>query len=635
MNKRLISPEKEEWNKLRQPLEAGEIQFIEYLDKHLPSGWEIYIQPHLNGLCPDIVILHPKIGIGVFEVKNWDFKAMQYDIEEFSNGKKHLYAINAKGEKISYVKKNPVDQLLLYRKEILDLYCPILSRREYSVVVSCGLVLPSATQEDIEQLFRPIFESRNRKVFSPTDDDKHNSYVILGRDSFKKGMVENFPSGISRYTSKYMNEIIAEQLRVWLREPESNKEQREPLNYNAQQLKFIKERTESGFRRLKGPAGSGKSVVVAGRAATLLREAKSVLIVTFNITLLNYLQDLAVREYPHIRKDATWINFHYLCRRLCYDAGLDREYAHVFKEAKEIAQAELEKNPQAKVSDFPSSASLCAVVRQALEISEPEKYDAILVDEGQDFNPEWWDILKRLLAEGGEMLLCADTTQDIYASADLWTDDVMKNAGFRGAWAELKQTYRLPDNLIPLANKYAELFLPVEKVIKSESKNDPQASFDFGVIEEATLIWRNVPEINESVFLDDFKNFKNQVIQLELSHSDMTILVQTHDIGLMVCKALESLGLKYIDIFSKDPIESRQKKMWFFKGDTRIKVCTVHSFKGWEAKALLVVWDKIYQVKDHALFYTAITRLKMGKSSILYIANAEPSLVEYGKQWDN
>ncbi|WP_180168584.1 nuclease-related domain-containing DEAD/DEAH box helicase [Acinetobacter sp. YH01003] len=633
MNKRLISPAKEAWNKLRQPLEAGEKKFIEYLDAHLPHGWEIYIQPHLNGLCPDIVILHPKIGIGLFEVKNWDFKKMEYGVEEFNNGKKHLYAINSLGEKISYVKKNPVDQLLLYRKEILDLYCPILSRLGYGVVVSCGLVLPSASEEDIKQLFLPIFESRNRKTFKLNEKDKHNSYVIFGRDNFNKGIVENFPSGISRYTSKYMNNIIAEQLRVWLREPESSKEQRELLNYNPQQLKFIKERTDSGFRRLKGPAGSGKSVVVAGRAATLLSENKSVLIVTFNITLLNYLQDLAVREYPHIRRDATWINFHYLCRRLCYAAGLDREYADVYIQAKQMAQERLKQDPNAKVSDFPDSAELCDVVRDAIKISEPEKYDAILVDEGQDFNPEWWEILKSLLAEGGEMLLCADTTQDIYASADLWTDDVMKNAGFRGAWAELKQTYRLPDNLIPLANKYAELFLPLEKVIKSESKNEPQGSLDFGIIEEAKLIWKNIAEINEATFLAEFKEFRSQVVHLALSNSDITILVQSHEIGMLVCQALDHLKLKYIDIFSKDPIESRQKKMFFFKGDLRIKVCTIHSFKGWEAKALLVVWDKVHQTKDHALFYTAITRLKTGKGSILYVANAEPSLVEYGKEW--
>lgn len=75
--------------------------------------------------------------------------------------------------------------------------------------------------------------------------------------------------------------------------------------------------------------------------------------------------------------------------------------------------------------------------------------------------------------------------------------------------------------------------------------------------------------------------------------------------------------------------------MWFFKGDTRIKVCTVHSFKGWEAKALLVVWDKMYSEKEYALLYTAITRLKSGRSSILYVANVEPSLIEYSKLWKN
>lgn len=620
---RIISPPKADWDKLRQPLESGEKQFAEYLDEHLPKGWEIYIQPHLNGLCPDIVILHPKIGIGVFEVKNWDFNAMQYGIETKQNGKAHLYAINHHGEKISYVKKNPVDQLLLYRKEILDLYCPILSRHKHSIVVSCGLVLPSATQENVETLFQPIFQSRNKKLFAPNDEAQHNGYLIFSKENFSKNLAENFPTGIDRISSNYMNPVIAQQLRVWLIEPESSKEQREPIKYNSQQQKFITERTDSGFRRLKGPAGSGKSVVVAGRAATLLREHKTVLIVTFNITLMNYLQDLAVREYPKIRADATWLNFHYLCRRLCYDASLDIEYSALFRDAKDNALS------------FPKNDQFCEVINQAIEISEPDKYDAILVDEGQDFNPKWWDILKKLLVDGGEMVLCADTTQDIYSTADLWTDDVMRNAGFRGAWAELKQTYRLPDNLIPLANKFAEIFLPQEKVIKSESKTSQQDSFDFGTIEESTLIWENVQSVDTSTFLNAFNKFRNGVVKLQLSHSDITILVQTHEIGMTVCEALDQLNLKYIDIFSKDPTESRQKKMWFFKGDTRIKVCTVHSFKGWEAKALLVVWDKMYLEKEYALLYTAITRLKSGRSSILYVASAEPSLIEYSKLWKN
>jgi hypothetical protein len=45
---------------------------------YLPIDWEIYVQPHLNGLRPDFVLLNPRIGIAVFEVKDWDLSAMGY-----------------------------------------------------------------------------------------------------------------------------------------------------------------------------------------------------------------------------------------------------------------------------------------------------------------------------------------------------------------------------------------------------------------------------------------------------------------------------------------------------------------------------------------------------------------------------
>ena len=83
---RIISPPKSDWNKLRQPLEEGELKFIEYLDENLHKNWEIYIQPHLNGLCPDVVILNPTVGIGVFEVKNWNLESMNYFLKEDSYG---------------------------------------------------------------------------------------------------------------------------------------------------------------------------------------------------------------------------------------------------------------------------------------------------------------------------------------------------------------------------------------------------------------------------------------------------------------------------------------------------------------------------------------------------------------------
>ncbi len=74
---RTISPPRADLESLRQPLEEGEWRVFEFFDAHLPEKWEIYIQPHLNGLRPDFVLLHPDVGIAVFEVKNWDLDAVE------------------------------------------------------------------------------------------------------------------------------------------------------------------------------------------------------------------------------------------------------------------------------------------------------------------------------------------------------------------------------------------------------------------------------------------------------------------------------------------------------------------------------------------------------------------------------
>ena len=55
---------------------------LDFFDRYLPDGWEIYIQPHLNGVRPDFVLLHPNVGIAVFEIKDWNLDAMPYFVIE-------------------------------------------------------------------------------------------------------------------------------------------------------------------------------------------------------------------------------------------------------------------------------------------------------------------------------------------------------------------------------------------------------------------------------------------------------------------------------------------------------------------------------------------------------------------------
>ena len=631
---RVISPPKSAWAELRQPLEKGEKQFIEYLDNKLHKDWEIYIQPHLNGLCPDVVILNPRVGIGVFEVKNWNFNAMDYYLENDSNGSLSLLC-EKKFKPPFKIAPNPVDKILQYKREIIDLYSFGLNfQKQGALAVTVGLILPSATKEDAERLFIPLFKDRNQKVFNLQDEGGENfNHCILTKEDFDRDIQFTLPTGITRFSSKFMNPVIANQLRVWLIEPESNKEQRTPLQYNRKQKEYIEDRTKSGYRRIKGSAGSGKSVVLVSRACKLMEEKKKVLIVNFNITMLNYLKDLAVRINPNARKEATWLNFHNLCGRLCSDAGLRKQYANLFLESK---------------TEFPDNDSYCSLINRAIDILDEKsaesedykeelgkeffnsyKYDAILVDEGQDFSLKWWNILRRLLVENGEMLLVADSTQDIYEQAKVWTEDEMRGAGFRGDWVSLEGTYRLPEPLIKLVVDFAKRFLPSNMV--NEPVKPKQLEMPF---EKTILKWHQVGNLQPHTLEAHILRIKQELVSLqEISMNDLTILVQDSFLGEHVCSVLDKMGIKYTHIFGDSIEEKRARRMAFYKGDTRLRVCTIHSFKGWESRAILLFINKAEEIHDYALIYTGLTRLKATESSLLDVVCASPKLSEYGRTW--
>lgn len=115
MDDRLISPPLSQLEKLRQPLTAGERAVFQLFHRYLSKDWEIYLQPHLNGLRPDFVLLNPHGGIAVFEVKDWDLRAMRYFTKPGRYGPE-LWA-ERHGEEFSIQNQNPIPKVNLYKKE--------------------------------------------------------------------------------------------------------------------------------------------------------------------------------------------------------------------------------------------------------------------------------------------------------------------------------------------------------------------------------------------------------------------------------------------------------------------------------------------------------------------------------------
>ncbi|MBL9118871.1 MAG: AAA family ATPase [Phycisphaerae bacterium] len=489
MSDRLIEPPRHVLDTLLSPLTDGERRVIDLFDRRLPAGWEIYVQPHLNGLRPDLVLLHPTGGVAVFEVKDWNLRAMEYAAErDPRTGGLRLSVRDKSGRKFLRENENPISKIRLYKHELFDLYCPRLDSSVGLAAITAGVVFTRATRSDVDRVFGP---------FRDADDAmrKDPAYFPLAaeEDLAAEAMNVVFPEG-KRTSSKLMNPELAEDLRGWLREPAFSREQRLPLEMDARQRELATSRTPTGYRRIKGPAGSGKSVVLAARAAELAAEGKRVLVVTYNITLLNYLRDLAVRHATSrkvMHRKIEFLNFHAWCRRICIDTGNKQAYQELWSDRSGDGESGAENAMNTGLAQL-----VAGILTDPDTAFQP--YDAVLVDEGQDFYPEWWQTLRKAVRPGGELMLVADKTQNIYSTAAAWTEDVMADAGFRGEWARLHISYRLPPTVIPLLEEFAKQFLRDEEAdIPEVEKRLNQ--MEFADLFPVTLRWVQVTSPVECV----------------------------------------------------------------------------------------------------------------------------------------
>jgi len=589
------------------------MRVFDFFDEHLAPEWEIYLQPHLNGLKPDFVLLNPNVGIAVFEVKDWNLDAVSYSVEKRPNNNGAPKLLGRKdGKTFSMQKDNPIEKVVRYKKELFELYCPRLQKGAGFAVITAGVIFPFASDDRVRALFEESLRYRVPEAFR-----KYNP--LSGGDSLARGSLEDvFPEGTRKQSYK-MNATFADDIRNWLVEPDSSATQRRPIELDANQKALVTSRTKSGYRRIKGAAGSGKSLVLAARAAELVSEGKRVLVVTFNITLIHYLMDIAVRwpnKTGNTRKQVVWLNFHSWCRRICEEADCEEEYKALWSN---------EEDMQKVLSEL-----LPGLVARILNTDpDIEKFDAVLVDEGQDFMPSWWSVLRKICKPDGEMLLVADATQDIYETASSWTDEAMKGAGFAGSWAELPVSYRLPQEVLKIASSFAETYLPGKDTALPMRE---QSALE---LEPTHLKWVQVTEQNAAAacVYEVLELFSQNTLS-NMSISDATFLCGTRKLGFEFVKAMGSKGIKTVHTFDADDKESRRQKVGFYMGDARVKATTLHSFKGWEARILVVYVGGKINRKNLALIYAGLTRLKRSANgSCLTIVSSIPELAVFGKEW--
>jgi len=594
---RKVSPPLDELERLRTPLNGGETLVLGSLLDHLPQGWEIYIQPHLNGLRPDFVLLHPRIGISVLEVKDWDLDAMPYELHQTAGG---LVQLKACRDGVWFRVEEPLQKVERYRKEITNLYTPSIGPRGLGAVTGC-VIFSSASTDQARDLLDPARVALGKAARRVT---------VGGADALTESGLHDLLPDLERTSSGYMTQTVASELRDWLDEPVYSAEQRNRPHLDPDQLRLATTRTATGYRRVWGPAGSGKTLVVAARAAKLEREGKDVLVVSYNITLRNYLRDVAKRFGADVNR-ITWLHFHDWCKRVMETAGCEADYKAVWADgdAPSVYRREL------------PSATITAIEGGPFAPHVP-RYDAILVDEGQDFHPLWWDALRLVLREQGEALLVVDTSQDIYDAARSWDDSTTIRAGFSGRPAELSTSYRLPIRLAELARSFAEEHLPATARVLPEPDAAQQLSLD------VHLRWRQVEDAHLAESVAD------ELLALDgVPYADRVFVVDRVEVGRAVAQMLGHRRINVLHTFDSDKDRQRRQKLYFFKGSEKVKGTTVDSFKGWEGRAIIV---GLSGRASPQLTYTALTRLKTSDSgSYLTVVCADPKWRPFGATWDD
>ena len=595
-----VFPPVAELDFLSTPLNVGERQVLDALTG-LDDGWNVYVQPRLGMDQPDFVVLHPYFGVTAIEVKDWSLGMYRQTVTG-------LIEVCCKGG-WRPTSEAPRFQAHRYRNTLFERFFadPGQTNRDFSIVRAIVVLVRHTTAEARSLLAIPQMDASTEKwieVWGGEDVLRSPLEVVTGRRSPRSLCIP--PNCVDK-------------LRRHLAEPEAASDQRRPLSLSPAAINIDRNPSSARIRRVKGAAGSGKSLGLAARAARLAGDGKEVLVLTYNSTLPHYLHDLALRRCREVDADIrriTFTHFHDLCHRAIDDSRL--------------------------AGFEPMSASLPGIVDRyedsvdrAIDVykhGRGKRFDAVLVDEGQDFSLKWWNFLRLHVCQpDGEMLLVADPTQDVYGQHS-WTDEAqMLGAGFKGPWTETSGSYRMPPDLIPVVADFAAKHVHGMNVEPTVPSDHPQ---QVGRYEPTVRRWVNAPT-GEMLGT----RLGGEVVRLlkdhpDLSPSDVVFLARSHQEGIHAVKVIADAGFEVQHLFALDATDKRRRKERFLAVAPGVKGCTVHSFKGWESRAVVLTVSR--GDDSHRLAYVSMTRVKGDpnhRSAYVTVVNGDRQLDSFQQEF--
>ena len=330
---------------------------------------------------------------------------------------------------------------------------------------------------------------------------------------------------------------------------------------------------------VSGVPGSGKTVILLSRAIFLAKENPDwkIRIVTYNRSLSRKLESRLESLYPDL--DFMSINYENISISTFHSLAL------------EMANTEVPQDPDDDWWTY-------ELPQKALEKARP-KFDAVLVDEYQDFYEDWIKLCLALCKkrryndreESENFFLAGDRLQSIYNPHDHpW---IRLGVNLKGRSKLLKHTYRSGKAHIELALD----FLMVDSKLKKEVEKfyEGREGID------------NITELNSQIkFLEGgYEVINNLLEQLMFSEGynpeDILILTRTHPEAEELYTAL---------------VEQLKRKCKVTKEVVKNKcsLTTYHSSKGLESEICILVnvssfpYSFSTEIEERKLLYVGMTR---------------------------
>ncbi|MGM9988416.1 MAG: UvrD-helicase domain-containing protein [Bacillaceae bacterium] len=552
----------------RRVLEKLKMMYKE-VDRHV----YVYIQPRLRYLEPDFILIDNQKGVCIIEVKDWEI-----DYIDKIDRRNVLLKNNRTVE-------NPLFKANMYYNSAKGLFNMqqnlIDDEGELKFTIHSTVIFTNLTEQDIEDNQLITLFTQPPSTYIPS-----NRIASLTIEQLFKG--NNDVHCLQEEDIHAIRTVLFPEIKIIkvTKNKHANGETIQQLikALDAEQEKYAK-RLPYGHYMITGVPGSGKTVLLLARAVHLIRENPQ-----WKIRILTYNKSLQIKIQNQLNAIAVDLRF--------FDIPIENIIVTTFH------KFAIERSGMMPPS-FPSDEWWQDTLPQAALSNEMREYDAILIDEYQDFFEDWIKVCinacveheymnnQKMKTKGINLFLAGDRLQSIYNTRE----QSWKSIGIdmRGRSEFLKRAYRSGSEHIHLALTFLKQDKKLAEEVDKFYDSEKDLSFENEVHDSVTFIEGDYTEVVNIIH--------NLIYKIGYEPADILVL----------CRQKNSCGrLKRL----LNPILQQKVEIGRDITEGKMIMTTYYSSKGLEAPIVILVdVDKFVaqsiiqaDIKERKLLYVGMTR---------------------------